>query len=112
MKISCFGLIVVGAFLTATTTVAYANDAKEEDARKLSVVNGSDGTWRLLSEGKEISKGTSTIDPTKKPKSLDFTTTEGEEKGKPYLGVYELGEKTRKMCFALALPRRRTTFVI
>ena len=35
----------------------------EEDAKKLTVVNGSDGTWNLRSEGKEISKGTSTIDP-------------------------------------------------
>ena len=76
------------------------NKDGEEDARKLSVVNGSDGTWRLISEGKEISKGTSTIDPTKKPKPLDFTMTEGERKGKQYLGIYELGEKTRKMCFA------------
>ena len=139
MKISYFSLIVIGAFLMATTTVACANDAKdeaikkdrkliegtwrivalevngnkagEEDARKLSVVNGSDGTWRLLSEGKEISKGTSTIDPTKKPKCLDFTTTEGEEKGKPYLGIYELGEKTRKMCFAPPGKERPTEFI-
>lgn len=84
------------------------NKAGEEDARKLSVVNGSDGTWRLFSEGKEISKGTSTIDPTKKPKPLDFTTTEGE--GKQYLGIYELGEKTRKMCFVPPGKERPTEF--
>lgn len=74
--------------------------AKDEDARKLSVVNGSDGTWTLLSEGKEVAKGTSTIDPTKKPKTLDFTPANGDAKGKIFFGVYELGEKTRKMCFA------------
>ena len=74
--------------------------AKDEDAKKLKVVNGSDGTWSLFSEGKEISKGTSTIDPTKKPKTIDFTPTEGEGKGNHYLGIYELGDKTRKMCFA------------
>lgn len=86
------------------------NKAGEEDARQLSVVNGSDGTWRLLSEGKEISKGTSTIDPTKKPKTLDFTPTEGEAKGNQYLGIYELGEKTRKMCFAPPGKERPTEF--
>jgi uncharacterized protein (TIGR03067 family) len=57
------------------------NKASDDDAKKLSVVNGSDGTWTLLSEGNEISKGTSTFDPTKKPKSIDFTPTEGEGKG-------------------------------
>ena len=138
MRRSSVGLFVVGVFLTAITTIAYADDAKdeaikkdqkliegtwrivalevngnkagEEDARKLSVVNGSDGTWRLLSEGKEISKGTSTIDPTKKPKTLDFTATEGEGKGNQYLGIYELGEKTRKMCFAPPGKDRPTEF--
>jgi len=49
------------------------NKAKEEDARKLLVINGDDGTWKLMSEGKEVCQGTSTIDPTTKPKQLDFT---------------------------------------
>jgi len=87
-----------------------ANKAKEEDAKKLTVVNGSDGTWSLLSEGKVISKGTSTFDPTKKPKTIDFTPTEGEGKGKEFLGIYELGAKTRKMCFAPAGKERPTEF--
>jgi FkbM family methyltransferase len=76
------------------------NKVLEEDAKKLTVVNGADGTWSLLSEGTEISKGTSTIDPTKKPKTIDFTPTDGEAKGKLHLGIYELREKTRKLCFA------------
>ena len=86
------------------------NKANDDDAKKLSVINGSDGTWTLLSEGKEISKGTSTFDPTKKPKSIDFTPTEGEGKGNQYLGIYELGEKTRKMCFAPPGKERPTGF--
>jgi uncharacterized protein (TIGR03067 family) len=86
------------------------NKANDDDAKKLSVVNGSDGTWTLLSEGKEISKGTSTFDPTKKPKSIDFTPTEGEGKGNQYLGIYELGETTRKMCFAPPGKERPTEF--
>ena len=127
MRIAFLGLLVVGVVLTAIGAVASADDAKdeaikkdrmqikgtwrivalevngnkagEEDAKKLTVVNGSDGTWTLFSEGKEISKGTSTFDPTKKPKTIDFTITEGEGKGQ-YLGIYELGGKTRKLCFA------------
>lgn len=128
MRNRLIGQLVVGVFLTAIAAIALAADAKDEvirkdrnqikgtwrvvglvangnmameqDARKLTVVNGSDGTWSLRSEGKEISKGTSTFDPTKKPKTIDFTPTEGETKGSQYLGIYELSENTRRMCFA------------
>lgn len=138
MRRSFLGLLVIAAMLTAIATIASADDAKdaaikkdrkqiegtwrvvafevsgnkamEADARKLSVVNGSDGTWTLLSEGKVILKGTSTIDPTKTPKTLDFTVTEGEGKGNQYLGIYELGEKSRKMCFAPSGKERPTKF--
>ncbi len=86
------------------------NKAKEEDAKKLMVVNRSDGTWSLLSEGKEIGKGTSIIDPTKKPKCIDFTSSDGEGQRIEFLGIYELGEKTRKMCFAPSEKDRPTEF--
>lgn len=78
------------------------NKSKEEDAKKFTVVNGNDGTWILRSDGNEIMNGTSTIDPTKKPKTIDFTLTKGKDKGKLFLGIYELGKKTRKLCFAPA----------
>jgi uncharacterized protein (TIGR03067 family) len=134
------GFLIVGALLSTIVAIAYADDAKdeaikkdrkliegtwrivtldvngnkseEEDARKLSVVNGSDGTWSLLSEGKVISKGTSTIDPTKNPKTLNFTSTEGDGKGNQYLGIYELGEMTRKICFVQSGKVRPTEFTI
>ncbi len=76
------------------------NQSNEEDIQKLRVVNGSDGTWNLRSEGKEISKGTSTFDPTAKPKAIDFTPTEGGGAGEKFLGIYKLGKNTRKLCFA------------
>jgi uncharacterized protein (TIGR03067 family) len=138
MKASFIGFSVVGIMLTAIATIATADDAKDqaikkdrkqiegtwrivaleidgykapdEDAKKLSVVNGADGTWSLRSEDREISKGTSTIDPTKKPKTIDFTVTEGDGKGNQHLGIYELGEKTRKLCFAEAGQDRPTEF--
>jgi uncharacterized protein (TIGR03067 family) len=138
MRRTLFGILVVGILLTAIATIAAAGDAKdaaikidrkqiegtwrvvalevdgnkatEDDAKKLTVVNGSDGTWRLHSEGKEISKGTSTIDPTKKPKTIDFTITEGEGKGNQHLGIYAYGEKTRRLCFASPGKKRPTEF--
>jgi uncharacterized protein (TIGR03067 family) len=86
------------------------NKAAEEDAKKLSVVNGSDGTWSLRSEGNEISQGTSVFDPSKAPKTIDFTPADGAGKGEQYLGIYELGEKRRKLCFAPAGKSRPTAF--
>jgi len=86
------------------------NKSNDEDAKKLTVVNGPDGTWSLLSEGKEISKGTNSFDPTKRPKTIDFTPTEGGGKDNLHLGIYELGEKTRKLCFAPPGKDRPTEF--
>lgn len=86
------------------------NQSNEEDARKLTVVNSSDGTWSLRSEDGEICKGTSTIDPGKKPKTIDFKPTTGESKDQLHLGIYELGEKTRKLCFAPPGQDRPTAF--
>jgi uncharacterized protein (TIGR03067 family) len=138
MRPRLFGVAVVAFLFTATAAIALADDAKDaaiqkdrnqikgtwrvvtlivngnkakdEDARKLTVVNGSDGTWSLWSEGKEVTKGTSTFDPTTTPKTLDFTTTEGDDAGKLYFGIYELGENSRKMCFAQLGKGRPSSF--
>ena len=72
----------------------------EQDAKKITVVNEADGTWRLEADGKVIARGTSEIDPTKKPKVIDLTETEGDDKGKTALGIYELRDDERKVCYA------------
>src|SRR5713101_9814447 len=48
------------------------NKSSEEDAKKITVVNKADGKWILQVDGQEITEGTSEIDPTKKPKTIDF----------------------------------------
>ena len=45
-------------------------------------------------------KGTLDITPTKKPKRVDYTYTDGPNKGKTYLGIYEIKDDTFKDCFA------------
>ena len=47
-----------------------------------------------------------TIDPTKKPKTIDYAMTEGFTKGKTQLGIYELDGDTFRSCFAPAGKRR------
>jgi uncharacterized protein (TIGR03067 family) len=76
------------------------NKSSEEDAKKITVVNKADGTWILQVDGGKITEGTSEIDPTKNPKTIDFMETEGDNKGKIILGIYELGDDTRKLCYA------------
>jgi uncharacterized protein (TIGR03067 family) len=135
MRRSFIGLLVIAASLTALAAADDAKDEairkdrkqiegtwravslevngeklKEEDAKALTVVNGADGSWSLRDQGEERSKGTSTFDPTKNPKTIDFTTTIGDDKGKQYFGIYELGEKTRRLCFAPAGMERPTEF--
>ena len=78
------------------------NKAEEQDAKKITVVNEADGKWRLEVEGKVIARGTSEIDPTKKPRAIDLTETEGDDKGKTALGIYEIGDDERKVCYAKA----------
>ena len=128
MRRTLIGTLFLGTIMAAIATIAIAGDAKEdavkkdrkqitgtwraialvvngnkstdEDVKKITVVNGADGTWSLRVDDQEVSAGTSSIDPTKKPKTIDFTPNVGEGKDKLHLGIYELGDKTRRMCFA------------
>jgi uncharacterized protein (TIGR03067 family) len=86
------------------------NQASADDAKKITVVNGDDGTWSIRVEGKEVAKGTSEIDPTKKPKTIDFTPSEGSEKGKTFQGIYELEAERRRLCYAPSGKERPTEF--
>ncbi|QDT24357.1 hypothetical protein HG66A1_61890 [Gimesia chilikensis] len=82
----------------------------EEYIKNFTVVNSTDGTWSLRSKGNEVIKGTSTIDPTQKPKTIVFIPSKGHGEGKRFNGIYILGEKTRKLCFASAGKDRPTEF--
>ncbi|QEF99579.1 hypothetical protein Mal15_36450 [Stieleria maiorica] len=93
-----------------TSLVVGGNKSKKEDVQKLTVVNGDDGTRSVLSEGKVVSKGTSTLAPMAEPKTIDFTATEGGGSGDRFVGIYQLGKKKRKLCFVRADQERPTEF--
>jgi uncharacterized protein (TIGR03067 family) len=50
--------------------------------------------------GDDVFKGTHKVDPSKKPKTIDATDTEGAFKGKTVLGIYDLEGDNFKVCFA------------
>lgn len=51
-----------------------------------------------------------TIDPSRKPKTIDYDMTEGFTKGQKQLGIYELEGDTFKSCFAKPGVDRPTDF--
>ncbi len=59
-----------------------------------------DGETAITFQGQVYFKAKYSIDPTKKPKAIDYMMTEGPTKGKTQLGIYELDGETVKFCFA------------
>lgn len=50
------------------------------------------------------------VDPTKKPKAIDYEILEGQTKGKKVLGIYEIDGDKLKFCFAAADKDRPSEF--
>ena len=81
-----------------------------EEMRKLMkrVCKGDETT--ALMAGQIYFKAKITIDPSKKPKTIDYRMTEGFTKGKTQLGIYELDGDTLKSCFGAPGAERPTDF--
>ena len=69
-----------------------------------------DGMTTITMGGRVYFKAKFSIDPTKKPRAIDYTMTEGPTKGKTHLGIYELDGDTVKFCFAAPGKDRPTDF--
>ena len=59
---------------------------------------------------KTLAKGTFRLDPDKRPPTIDLTMSEGEEKGKSILGVYQLEDDVLTICGAGPGQERPTEF--
>ena len=86
------------------------NKVGDEDAKKITVIFGADGSWNVDADGNQVVQGTSTIDPIKTPKFIDYTPTTGDDKGKQSLGIYEVGENKLRFCVSPAEQARPTEF--
>ena len=60
--------------------------------------------------GQIFFKATITIDPSKKPKTIDYRMTDGFTRGKKQLGIYEVDGATFKSCFGKPGAGRPTDF--
>src|SRR5437867_1968026 len=95
----------------------WAMVSAEKEGRQLpeDIVKGSkrvakDGVTTVTIDGQPYAKSKFTIDPTKKPKTIDYTLLEGANKGRMQLGIYELDGDTVKFCFTSPGHDRPTDF--
>jgi uncharacterized protein (TIGR03067 family) len=68
------------------------------------------GDKYTVTVGKETDEGTVKLKTTAKPKELDITGTDGPNKGKTILAIYELDGDTLKVCYDLGGKDRPTEF--
>jgi uncharacterized protein (TIGR03067 family) len=122
----------------ALETLRREADEKADDAAKKEVAK-LEGEWSMVSgeiggqampdamvkTGKRVCKGdettttfggrlfmkaTFTVDPSKKPMTIDYKMTEGTTKGKTQLGIYEWDGDTVRFCFSAPGKERPTDF--
>src|SRR5262249_31059546 len=92
--------------------------AKEEDGKKFSeeeikdIIGTGDGLGKFsVRRGdKVIGEATVKLDPTKKPKSIDVSFTEGRHKGQTLLGIYEIESGAFRVCVARVGDERPAAF--
>jgi uncharacterized protein (TIGR03067 family) len=80
-----------------------------DEVRKTIKLTVSDGKY-TVTLGEKIDKGTVKLEPTAKPKAMDITGTEGPNKGKTILAIYEVTGDTLRICYDLEGKKRPTEF--
>jgi uncharacterized protein (TIGR03067 family) len=68
------------------------------------------GDEYTVTAGAETDRGTCKLDPSARPKALDITGTEGPNKGKTILAIYEREGETLRVCYDLSGKARPKEF--
>ena len=97
----------------AGTWKLVAANLDDQEKKPEEVKTGSlvvEGNTFTLKFNNEVHKGKFTIDPGKKPKTIDVEFTEGSLKDSKVKGIYQIDGDTRKSCFAEPGKDRPTDF--
>jgi uncharacterized protein (TIGR03067 family) len=89
------------------TLVSEVADGEERDAdylKKIKWIIKEDGAWEVLEDGKVKYRGKLTVDPTKKPKTIDSKLA-GDQEGTMVLSIYELKGDSLAHCFTVGKDR-------
>ena len=77
-----------------------------KDAKRVA----KDGVSTISIGDRVYMKAKFSVEPTKKPKAIDYEILEGQTKGKKVLGIYEIDGDKVKFCFATADKDRPSEF--
>jgi uncharacterized protein (TIGR03067 family) len=80
-----------------------------DEIRKIIKLTVKNGKYTVM-VGDKADRGTTKLDPSAKPKALDITGTEGPNKGKTILAIYERNGDTLRVCYDLSGKGRPTEF--
>ena len=102
----------VRKFQGAWTFESSETGGKELPASELAgLILTFEGDKHTVKKGNEVIQvGTQKLDPSKSPKAIDVTLTEGVNKGAVMLGIYEINGDTLKVCFDAEGKKRPTQF--
>jgi uncharacterized protein (TIGR03067 family) len=91
------------------STAEFGGKPFPEEVRKIIrlEIKGEDYT---VTVGTKPDRGTCKLDSSAKPKTLDITGTEGPNKGKTILAIYERDGDTLRVCYDLGGKNRPTEF--
>jgi RNA polymerase sigma-70 factor (ECF subfamily) len=92
--------------------IAVSSDGKKQNtpAGRTTRLTFRGEEFTLERDGKVIARGTLKVDPSKKPRALDLTFTEGDMAGKTTLAIYEIKGDELQEGFAITGNKRPTGF--
>ena len=99
-----------GTWKIVTVEVNGAKPFSDDQLETVTTTIDGDGNLKVEAGGSVVIAATTKIDPTKNPKTVDITFTEGEMSGKTALGIYEISGDDYKYCRAAPDKPRPTEF--
>jgi len=94
----------------AVTYALGGQPASEEEMNKIKLTIDPSGQAGAVSDGKVFIAGTTRIDPTQSPMTVDVTYTDGDMKGQTALGIYKIDNDVLTICRAAPGNARPTEF--
>jgi uncharacterized protein (TIGR03067 family) len=104
---SDFGDAIQGAWLPSTAELG--GKMFPDEVRKTIKLVVKDDKY-TATVGTAVDQGTVKLNPAAKPKEIDITGTDGPNKGKTILAIYERDGDTLRVCYDLSGESRPTEF--